>query len=197
MAYKGLFMREAHSKGNLNCSEILLNSKFTQLPVCLQREDAGPRVIPGHFSGLRKVVRPALSLPQDLGRRHRVSSLLAVSKRRPSLAEKVVDTRDLRLAQGLALDFKKQPRWCSRMKLGSKCLELLRVWAGLYFPLPAWLFQDRKGRGRRWLLGVCYHPQALGTSRWSLPLAERGEAACHPWICHVPLFLCVAGAACA
>ena len=110
MAHKGLFMREAHSKGNLNCSEILLNSKFAQSPVCLRREDAGLRVISGHFSGLRNVVRPALLLPQDLGRCQRVSSLLAVPKCRPSLSEKVVDTRDLRLAQGLALDFKKQPR---------------------------------------------------------------------------------------
>lgn len=110
MAHKGLFMREAHSKGNLNCSEILLNSKFAQSPVCLWREDAGPRVISGHFSGLRNVARPALLLPQDLGRCQRVSSLLDIPKRRPSLSEKVVDTRDLRLAQGLALDFKKQPR---------------------------------------------------------------------------------------
>lgn len=110
MAHKGLFMREAHSKGNLNCSEILLNSKFAQSPVCLWREEAGPRVIPGHFSGLCKVVRPAFFLPQDLGRCHGVFSLLALSKRRPSLSEKVVDTRDRRLAQGLALDFKKQPR---------------------------------------------------------------------------------------
>ena len=30
------------------------------------------------------------------------------------------------------------------MELGSKCLELLRVWAGLYFTLPAWLFQGRR-----------------------------------------------------
>lgn len=59
------------------------------------------------------------------------------------------------------------------MKLGSKCLELLRVWAGLYFPLPAWLFQGRR-KGPA-LLRVCYHPQALGMSRHPFLWLRKGR----------------------
>lgn len=39
-------------------------------------------------------------------------------------------------------------------------------------------------------------PAGSRNEQTSLPLAEKGGA-CHPCICHVPLFSCVAGAACA